>query len=244
MVWPRFSLKKLFLVTTLVAIWLAIGVVRKERERKALFVVAAAGGQYAYTTSYFYPFRQVYIVTFQGNEFTDQKLRDVVPHLERLPGLSFLQIILTSITDDGLQHISGLKRLKTLHLFHNRITDRGLPHLRTLTSLEELDLRATLISDEGLPHIMALTGLRKLRVSGYPPPTGPPTEWSRLADDILGAIPVPGIISDQGVASLKKSMAHCSILSDKKFQFSGDPDDSWKLWQHMIQNGGIKPGYK
>src|SRR5689334_19363385 len=67
--WPGFSLKVLFAMMTVVAIYFGIGVIRHHRELKALPKITAVGGTFAYDRSYFYPYRQVYIVAFEGRKF-------------------------------------------------------------------------------------------------------------------------------------------------------------------------------
>ena len=179
----------LFIVMTVVATYLGIGVVRHQREQKALPKITAGGGTFAYGRSYFYPFRQVYIVVFEGRTFTDAKLHDVMPQLQDLSGLTFMQFIRTGITDSGLSDVCKLKQLETLHLWDNKITDAGLPQLKQLSSLTELELRGTLLSDKGLADLQALTGLQKLTLSVNPPPV---SELNWLGEQLLAENPIPG----------------------------------------------------
>jgi hypothetical protein len=217
--WPRFSLKMLFIMMTVVATYFGIGVVRHQREQKAITKIAAAGGTFAYGRSYFYPFRQVHIVAFERRTFTDAKLHDVVPQLQDLSGLTFMQFIRTGITDNGLSDICKLKQLEKLHLWDNKITDAGLPQLKQLTSLTELELRGTLVSDKGLAELQAMIGLRTLTLSVNPPPV---SDLERLGEELLAEQAIPGIVSNAGLISLQKSMNHCTVVPATGWQFSGD----------------------
>jgi Leucine rich repeat len=210
----------LFILMTVVASYFGIGVVRHQREQAALPKITAAGGTFAYGRSYFYPFRQIYIVAFEGRQLTDAKLHDVVPQLQDLSGLTFMQFIRTGITDGGLCDVCKLKQLETLHLWDNKITDAGLPQLKQLTSLTELELRGTLLSDKGLANLQAMTGLRKLTLSVNPPPI---SNLTQMGEDLLAEQPIPGIISNAAVTSLQKSMQHCTVVPDTMgWQFSGE----------------------
>ena len=207
--------------------------------------IAAAGGDVAYRSSLFYPFRQVDIVSFQGPEFNDADLDLVSPHLKQLPALTFLQILHTDVTDAGLRHLKGLTHLTTLHLINNRISnaglehlkelsslttlyligsrisDAGLVHLKELSSLAELDLSATLISDAGLQHIEAMQCLSKLTIPGAF--RTPLTEWDRtvekIRDNLLAEITVPGFVSKPAIVKLQTSHPKLTI-SQTAFSFS------------------------
>ena len=210
----RFSLKMLFLATTLLAVWLSIGINRSQREKNALRPIFAAGGQSSTCFSYFYPFRHVEIVSFVGRDFTNEDLKSVSPHLGSLPGLTFLQLVKTDITDDGLRHLSGLDQLRTLHVFDNNITDLGLVHIKQLTSLSELDLSATLVSDDGLPHISAMASLRCVSLPGAQPSGLPPQDplLARLRKDFLATAHLPGFVSTPAIVALQKSNPSCRVL--------------------------------
>ena len=175
----------LFIVMTVVAIYFGIGVVRHQREQEAIPKISAAGGTFAYGRSYFYPF-QVYFVAFEGRKFTDARLHEVMPQLQDLSGLTFMQFIRTGITDSGLSDLCKLKQLETLHLWDNKITDAGLPQLKQLTSLTELELRGTLLSNNGLANLNAMTGLRKLTLSVNPSPI---SDLTQMGEDLLGGCP-------------------------------------------------------
>jgi beta-lactamase regulating signal transducer with metallopeptidase domain/Leucine-rich repeat (LRR) protein len=90
-----------------------------------------------------------------------------VKHLADLPGLCYLDLMHTEVTDAGLAYLAGLTQLQYLNLQEiTNITDAGLEHLKGLTKLEDLRLYRVAITDVGLEHLKGLTGLRRLDLIG------------------------------------------------------------------------------
>jgi hypothetical protein len=200
---------------TLLCVWLAVGVVRKHREERALQVIAAAGGGWAMGFSWFYPFQSVQIISLSGRDFTDAKLADVADALSTLPNLDYLQIVNCSVTDAGLVHLRRLDGISKLDLWGNGITDAGIEHLVGLRNLRHFDLSATLISDECLARLAELDGLTSLRLPpavGLRSPTAqhPPAvmELARLLQESHSA---PGVISMFAIRDLKQRLPNCTI---------------------------------
>ncbi len=80
--------------------------------------------------------------------------------------LQSLQLVFTSITDDGLKAISGLTELKRLNIDSHIITDTGIGHVKTLPKLDHLSLRASKLTDESLAHIAEIKSLTRLDING------------------------------------------------------------------------------
>jgi hypothetical protein len=70
-----------------------------------------------------------------GRDFSDAALRNVAPQLNSLPWLSYLQIVKTGVTDDGLQQLDHVQNIRKLDHWDNGITDGGLLHLGRQTNL-------------------------------------------------------------------------------------------------------------
>jgi hypothetical protein len=212
---PRFRLRSIFVLITLLSVWLGVSIIRKHREEAALEVITAAGGDWAMGFSWFYPFRSVHIVSFSGRDFTDTKLADVVDALSALPNLDYLQIVSSSVTDAGLIHIRDLDGISTLDLWGNSITDAGMEHLNGLRNLRHLDLSATLISDDSLARLAKMDGLQTLTL---PPALALRPSAAQQPPAVLEVVRLlqeshsgPGVISTSAIKELKQGLPNCTI---------------------------------
>jgi Leucine-rich repeat (LRR) protein len=142
--------------------------------------------------------------------------------LEHLTGLGELELMETSITDEGLEHLKPLKALRKLSIGQGNITDSGLEYLAGLTALEVLDARSSRIRGPGLAHLKNLASLRIL---------------------FLGSNP----IDDAGLKDLPKlqSLEHLSLwgcpLSDASMPFLGRLTELKKLdlWGTRVTDAGM-----
>ena len=100
-----------------------------------------------------------------GRSITSALRNDDLKHLAGLPGLNWLVLWKTSITDEGLAHLANLKSLHTLDLMQTRITDEGLRHLSGLAQLRSLDLSDTQVTDQGVERLANLDQLESLDLS-------------------------------------------------------------------------------
>ncbi len=80
--------------------------------------------------------------------------------------LQTLQLVFTSITDDGLKVIAALPELKRLNTDSHVITDTGIGHLKTLPKLDHLSLRVSHLTDASLEHIAKIKSLTRLDLNG------------------------------------------------------------------------------
>jgi hypothetical protein len=223
---PRFSLKVLLLLTMLVAGYFGLSLSRQQREQRALMVITAAGGECAsHRSSLFYPFWETWVVSFEGRQFTDENLQHVAPYLRHLPGLEYVQIIRTSVTDDGIRSLAGVAHFKKLDLWDNNITDRAVPNLKKMTSLSELNLAGTMISDAGARELKAMTHLRKLTLPGQSPVRAPKgtveADLQLLGDELLAEQPIPGIVSQYTANDLSSSLHNCTVILNTTLPYSG-----------------------
>ncbi len=79
-----------------------------------------------------------------------------------LPGLRFLSLADTAVTDAGLAHVARLTRLEELHLDNCPVTDAGVAQLAPLARLRILDLKGTRVTDAGLAVLRHFPRLQAL----------------------------------------------------------------------------------
>ncbi len=89
-------------------------------------------------------------------------------HLAGLPGLRYLDLVSSQITDAGLAPLRNLTQLERLSLPFAKVSDAGVAHLAGMASLQVLDLSYTQITDAGLAHLKEMVGLWCLSVQGNP----------------------------------------------------------------------------
>jgi hypothetical protein len=117
--WAQFSLASMFVVVTVLCVWLLVVVNRAHRQRDAVAAIEALGG------------RVVYTQPGQGASEAIPK-----PFLRRwLPRDYFndvREVILagTQVTETGLAHLQRLTRLRSLSLDGTHVTDTGVSKLR------------------------------------------------------------------------------------------------------------------
>jgi hypothetical protein len=159
--WYQFSLRSLFILTTLVAIvcswyvsWYAVERQKTAKIRAAVAEITKLGGEASYSHNRKDDVFHLIVQT------TDAGL----VHLKGLAKLNGLDLSHTPITDTGLVHLKGLTKLNNLYLHLTQITDAGLVHLKGLTKLQSLDFSYTRITDAGLEHLKGLTNLGRLNL--------------------------------------------------------------------------------
>lgn len=81
-----------------------------------------------------------------SRNLTDEGVR----HLARLPGLTYLDLNGTAVTDSGLAVLHDLPALETLSLVDTRVTDEGAAHLAACHHLRHVDLLRTCTGDGAL----------------------------------------------------------------------------------------------
>lgn len=101
-------------------------------------------------------------VDLRGTWVTDTDLR----RLSRYPALTYLDLSLTHITDQGMQELKDLTGVTELNLcFSEYVTDEGMGAIKGWKKLRRLNLRGSKISDTTLEHISGMTALESLNVS-------------------------------------------------------------------------------
>jgi len=98
-------------------------------------------------------------VDLRASWVTDTDLRKLL----QMPNLSYLDLSLTRITDQGMQDIKGLQGIVDLNLnFAEYVTDEGLAAIKEWKKLKRLNVQGTKISDTTLEHIAGITTLESV----------------------------------------------------------------------------------
>ena len=88
---------------------------------------------------------------------------DSVRKLCKLPRLKNLQLLFTSMTDQGADCLAGMTGLEALDLRGcARLDDRALVPIEKLTRLSNLKLQTPGVTDAGIDHLLPLRGLTTL----------------------------------------------------------------------------------
>jgi len=100
-------------------------------------------------------------VDLRGSWVTDTDLRELV----RLPHLSYLDLSLTRITDQGMQELKNAPGIVDLNLYYAEyVTDEGLAAIKGWKKLKRLNVRGAKISDTTLEHISGIKTLESVNV--------------------------------------------------------------------------------
>src|SRR6266567_708260 len=95
-------------------------------------------------------------VDLRASWVTDTDLRKLV----QLPYLSYLDLSLTRITDQGMQELKNAPGIVDLNLyFAEYVTDEGLAAIKDWKKLQRLNVHGTKISDTTLDHIAGIASL-------------------------------------------------------------------------------------
>ena len=203
--WYQYSLRSLFILTTLVAIacsWYANEMQQAAKRRAAIEEIEKLGGEVWYYDAkatrapgepprWLSWLRRLHSEEHLGNatlvSLMDTKITDAgMANLQGLTNVEELFLAGTRITDAGLVHLEDLTNLEELELSGTQITDAGLMHLKGLIKLDTLFLEETQISDAGLVHLKSLTNLEGLELSNTQ-------------------------VTDEGVSKLKDALPDCLI---------------------------------
>jgi hypothetical protein len=94
---------------------------------------------------------------------TDQGMLEI----KNLPGVEELNLYFAEyVTDEGVAALKGWKKLRRLNLHGTKIGDAGLEHIAAIATLESLNVGSTLMSDVGLERLTQLTHLKELTMGG------------------------------------------------------------------------------
>lgn len=179
--WLRYSLRGLFLVTTILCVWLALLFNQARRQRRAVVAIADTGGVVAFDYHFRQKskdaqppgpawlrrligdelFRTPQHVELRGEKITDEFLA------EHLPGLRGVQVLIVAsphLSDAALANAAKHESIHILSLACPRVTDTGLEHLARMQQLTALELECPQVTDSGMQHLAKLTKLKRIRL--------------------------------------------------------------------------------
>lgn len=179
--WLRYSLRGLFLVMTILCVWLAILFNQARRQRRAVKAIADTGGVVAFDHHFRQKskdaqppgpawlrrligdelFRTPQHVDLRGDKITDEFLAE---HLPGLRGVQFLSIDSPHVSDAPLVDIAKLESVHMVSRRCPRVTDAGLEHLARMPQLTALELECPQVTDSGMEHVAKLTRLKRIRL--------------------------------------------------------------------------------
>jgi len=220
--WYQYSLRTLFVLMTLFAVWLGLRIHRAQQQKEAVEALLKADGSIVYDSDWDHPlggsspqgrslppgsnwlrrqlgndfFDEVTGVCFKG---TFQEMRSHDPW-----GPS------QDIDVSALTHLKSLRRLKRLDLRRMAVKDRGLVHVEGLVGLELLNLKLTEVTDAGMPRLSELTNLRELDLSKNHITDAGLVHLAGMAR--LQTLHLNGTkVTDEGVKKLQEGLPKCRI---------------------------------
>lgn len=192
-----FSLRTLFVVLTVLGIWLGVIANRAREQREAVRAIEKAGGFIAYYGKQgerlkwekgnrdfeFHLFHTAARVGITSNRITDETCSQIA----RLPELKMV-LLDGPVSDRGLSRLTNLQHVESVLLRRTEITNAGISQLQRMKSLEILDLGQTRLTDKNLEDLARLNKLFMLQAS--------------LKD-----------VSNRGLNYFQRSLPHCVVKS-------------------------------
>jgi len=169
----RYSLRSIFILTTLIAIGLAYYINHCRDQKAAVTAIRDHGGTFAIRYDapewvrnrfddheYFYNCTRVNLGPLNrgydpARPIGDAELRSLIPHMNAFSNFHILDLRESDVTDDGLDCLRQLRFIDELSLWDTGVTDRAIQHLADLPSLENLDVRGTRITRAGAERLAA-----------------------------------------------------------------------------------------
>jgi len=136
----RFRLRTLIIAITLLAIVLGIfGRIwyRNYQQSLALKLIRDLQGVVLFSRD-----QKIDRIYLSGEQITDQVLATLVRRLRYLPDVRELDLVSTSISDDGLLLVAALPHLKVVYVHESPVSDKGIAQLRKLAPNLAIKLEA------------------------------------------------------------------------------------------------------
>lgn len=163
----RFSLRTLFVVTTISCIAMGIYVNRLQRHKNAVVAIREHGGTFGVyiegpkwlremmDEESFYNACRVSLGPYnQGYDpnkpFGDAELSELIPHLNEFSALRTVDLSHSNVTDQGLVALRDLRNIESLRLNDTSISDRGLKFLEEIATLRMVSAKNTKVSEAGV----------------------------------------------------------------------------------------------
>jgi hypothetical protein len=225
--WFSFSLRTLFVVMTVVCIWVGFKVNRARNVKNAIAEVERLGGKIVYlhcmdrpTIPPPEPPGPKWLRNLIGDEFfvevlqielhTDQANDETIALIAKLPRMDSLVVTSNSITDKGMAHLAQATSLLAWDIKSDHITPSCLSYLHGLPKLITVVLRSAKADDSWMPACAALSQLKYLALQGTAV-----TDSGLVAIENsknLEAIVLEGTpVTASGVDRLRKILPKCNI---------------------------------
>jgi hypothetical protein len=179
--WYQYSLRSLFVLTTLFAFWLGVNIHRARQQKEAVEALLVADARVVYDDRWDEPQggragdstqpTSNWLRAQLGNDFFDDVTgvyfegwaRDMEEHT-RWTTWDLDESVLIDMVN-AMTHLKNLRRLKRLDLRRLPVWDAGLLHVEGLAGLEVLNLTCTKVTDTGMARLAGLKNLRELNLS-------------------------------------------------------------------------------
>jgi len=157
--WFQFSLRTLFVVMTVFAVWLGLRVHEGRKQQRAIAVIEELSGRYFYyydADPHYQTSMAMMLMVSTGEPpagtVRPQWLRRWVPD-EYLADIVWVNVGYRRATDEHLRAIGALKSLRRLDLTQTDVTDEGLQHLYGCKRLEEVYLVNSEVTEQGVGEL-------------------------------------------------------------------------------------------
>lgn len=236
---PQFSLRSLFIVTTLACIVLGIWISRAERQRRACAELTRCGWSWAFTANDSdpkeaepawlgripKPLRQGEAIHYWRTvKSVADGPGDALAALEQLPSLRKFEIRFGSYEmDKRLWPIVGrLGALEKLTLSDSAIDDDGLRSIGRLRKLRKLDLGQTIVGNEGVKHLAGLESLEELSLDD-----------TNITDEALDTLAKLPSLKTLSLSRTRATDAALDALGAKRPNLAIDPGDT-DFWSAVV----------
>jgi hypothetical protein len=169
--WAQFSLFTMFVVVTVLCVWLSVWVHRARRQKEVVATIRRWGGIVRYdfeSPTYEEPSWRSWFREKIGDDYVAHVTDAMLPSSravllrkyktsDRLPAADG-----PIIDDAAAQMLAILTHLQRLGLDGSEITDVGMAEISRLTDLNYLCLDRTDVTDAGIVHLAGLTNLKEL----------------------------------------------------------------------------------
>ncbi len=224
--WLQFSLRTLFVLTTLFALWIGWRVHLVRKHKQAVDAIQQLGGSIQFHSDLADDaepstppwvenlLAKLFPAKVHSVYFPDSTTDADLAHLAAFQHTERLDLDNTQISDAGLEHVGHLARLRILSLNNTRVGDNGLAHLESLSNLAWLELRNTHVTDDGLVHLKDMTKLESMWL-GNARVRGPGLRHLKGLKSLIQLSLDGNPVSDEGVRHLAGLPALQSLTLDK-----------------------------
>ena len=152
---PRFTLRGLLCVITIICVWASLNANRAHHQREAVNAVIQLGGEVTYD----------FDSLAESDGFVRSWMRRIAFYCFCEPVVQ-VDLSFCDVEDSNLSCFENPPQLKALRLGGNaRLSGRGLRYIQGLDGIELLSLTGTGITDRDIHQIVSLRNVRELELS-------------------------------------------------------------------------------